>query len=69
MEEFMSETDLLLEARYALESGKLQEAYELLDQCYSDGADLAMDELERGNEDSAAIAIGIIEQTVDELGS
>ena len=44
----MHEIDLLNEALYALERGKVDEAYQLLDLCYSPYADRACEELIKG---------------------
>ena len=63
----MHEIDLLNEALYALERGKVDEAYQLLDLCYSPYADRAVEELEKGQDDSAAIAAYWVRTAIEDL--
>ena len=65
----MTESDLLYEALYALERGKIGDAASLLDLCYSAEADRALDELQKCQDESAGIAAAIIRDALEELGS
>lgn len=63
----MNELDILNEALYALERGKIDEAYQLLDLCYSPYADRACEELIKGQDDSAAIAASWVRTAIEDL--
>ena len=63
----MNELDVLYEALYALDCGKLNEAYGLLDLCYSSYADMACDELLKGEPESAAIAAAMVRSAIEDL--